>query len=105
MRCWWVAVFVFIVCWREQWGVAITLFHAKGAVNSVTVRSSRMGDVEDFPDFREASSPGPRVTFNIQDTVNKKKKKMALMTCRSNRDESFASTNLTIMICSSQIQF
>lgn len=34
------------------------------------VSSSRMGDVEDFPDFREAASPGPRVTFNIQDTVS-----------------------------------
>uniref|UniRef100_H3CJC1 KIAA1109 n=1 Tax=Tetraodon nigroviridis TaxID=99883 RepID=H3CJC1_TETNG len=32
-------------------------------------RSSRMGDVEDFPDMRvDAASPGPRVTFNIQDT-------------------------------------
>lgn len=32
--------------------------------------SSRMGDVEDFPDVRvDAASPGPRVTFNIQDTV------------------------------------
>lgn len=29
-----------------------------------------MGDVEDFPDMRvDAASPGPRVTFNIQDTV------------------------------------
>lgn len=34
------------------------------------VLSSRIGDVEDLPDVRvEASSPGPRVTFNIQDTV------------------------------------
>nr|XP_015825985.2 bridge-like lipid transfer protein family member 1 isoform X4 [Nothobranchius furzeri] len=32
-------------------------------------QSSRMGDVDDFPDIRvDASSPGPRVTFNIQDT-------------------------------------
>lgn len=31
---------------------------------------SRMGDVEDFPDMRvDGASPGPRVTFNIQDTV------------------------------------
>lgn len=30
-----------------------------------------MGDVEDFIDIRvDAASPGPRVTFNIQDTVN-----------------------------------
>lgn len=30
-----------------------------------------MGDVDDLPDIRvDASSPGPRVTFNIQDTVN-----------------------------------
>lgn len=29
-----------------------------------------MGDVEDFPDMRiDTASPGPRVTFNIQDTV------------------------------------
>lgn len=29
-----------------------------------------MGDVEDFPDMRvDGASPGPRVTFNIQDTV------------------------------------
>ncbi|XP_041130046.1 transmembrane protein KIAA1109-like isoform X4 [Polyodon spathula] len=33
--------------------------------------SSRLGDGEDQPDIRvDASSPGPRVTFNIQDTVN-----------------------------------
>ena len=32
--------------------------------------SSKVADVEDLPDVRlEASSPGPRVTFNIQDTV------------------------------------
>ncbi|KAG9339853.1 hypothetical protein JZ751_022356 [Albula glossodonta] len=32
--------------------------------------SSRIGDVDDLPDIRvDASSPGPRVTFNIQDTV------------------------------------
>jgi hypothetical protein len=32
--------------------------------------SSKAADVEDLPDVRmEASSPGPRVTFNIQDTV------------------------------------
>lgn len=37
------------------------------------VFSSRMGDVDDLPDIRvDASSPGPRVTFNIQDTVNLK---------------------------------
>ncbi|XP_036372850.1 transmembrane protein KIAA1109 homolog isoform X4 [Megalops cyprinoides] len=31
--------------------------------------SSRIGDVDDLPDIRvDASSPGPRVTFNIQDT-------------------------------------
>ncbi|XP_037098160.1 transmembrane protein KIAA1109 homolog isoform X2 [Syngnathus acus] len=30
----------------------------------------RIGDVDDFPDVRvDASSPGPRVTFNIQDTA------------------------------------
>lgn len=35
------------------------------------VFSSRIGDVDDLPDIRvEVSSPGPRVTFNIQDTVN-----------------------------------
>ena len=32
--------------------------------------SSKVADVDDLPDVRmEASSPGPRVTFNIQDTV------------------------------------
>ncbi|KAK7904615.1 hypothetical protein WMY93_017222 [Mugilogobius chulae] len=31
-------------------------------------QSSRIGDVEDFPDVRiDVASPGPRVTFNIQD--------------------------------------
>ncbi|XP_046874417.1 transmembrane protein KIAA1109 homolog isoform X3 [Hypomesus transpacificus] len=34
-------------------------------------QSSRIGDVDDLPDIRvDASSPGPRVTFNIQDTIN-----------------------------------
>lgn len=38
---------------------------------NVCVHSSRMGDVDDFPDVRvDAASPGPRVTFNIQDPVN-----------------------------------
>ncbi len=33
--------------------------------------SSRLGDVDDLPDMRvDAASPGPRVTFNIQDSVN-----------------------------------
>lgn len=33
-----------------------------------------MGDVDDLPDMRvDASSPGPRVTFNIQDTVTVKR--------------------------------
>lgn len=32
--------------------------------------SSRLGDSEDLPDIRvDAASPGPRVTFNIQDSV------------------------------------
>lgn len=39
-------------------------------MESYCVPSSRIGDVEDFPDVRiDAASPGPRVTFNIQDTV------------------------------------
>ncbi|KAM8915679.1 bridge-like lipid transfer protein family member 1 isoform 6-T6 [Spinachia spinachia] len=34
-------------------------------------QSSRIGDVDDLPDVRvDAASPGPRVTFNIQDTIN-----------------------------------
>lgn len=34
------------------------------------VHSSRLGDSEDLPDIRvDAASPGPRVTFNIQDSV------------------------------------
>ena len=38
---------------------------------SLTLHSSRIGDVDDLPDMRvDASSPGPRVTFNIQDVVN-----------------------------------
>lgn len=36
----------------------------------VFVNSSRLGDSEDLPDIRvDAASPGPRVTFNIQDSV------------------------------------
>ena len=48
-----------------------------GALNCQSSRnvfslSSRLGDVDDLPDIRvDASSPGPRVTFNIQDTVLK----------------------------------
>lgn len=80
MRCWWVALFVFIGSCHLQCFLKgamrccynfISRQRMPRAFNSVTVHSSRMGDVEDFPDFREASSPGPRVTFNIQDTVNK----------------------------------
>lgn len=37
------------------------------------IHNSRIGDVDDLPDMRiDASSPGPRVTFNIQDPVNNK---------------------------------
>lgn len=50
-----------LVCWSIS-----NLF----LIESNCVHSSRIGDVEDFPDMRvDAASPGPRVTFNIQDTV------------------------------------
>lgn len=41
------------------------------AAANVCLCSSKMGDVDDFPEVRvDASSPGPRVTFSIQDPVN-----------------------------------
>ncbi|EDL35094.1 mCG12673, isoform CRA_e [Mus musculus] len=34
--------------------------------------SSRIGETDELPEIRvDAASPGPRVTFNIQDTVRK----------------------------------
>lgn len=35
--------------------------------------SSRVGEPEELPEIRvDAASPGPRVTFNIQDTVRER---------------------------------
>lgn len=38
--------------------------------NFIFYYSSRVGETEELPEIRvDAASPGPRVTFNIQDTV------------------------------------
>lgn len=51
--------------------IVITLRYLCSFTSFCCVCSSRIGDVDDLPDMRvDASSPGPRVTFNIQDTVN-----------------------------------
>ncbi|XP_017281650.1 transmembrane protein KIAA1109 homolog isoform X5 [Kryptolebias marmoratus] len=64
---------------KDKWGLgykpsynrskSISAPAGRPALKRIERQSSRIGDVDDFPDVRvDASSPGPRVTFNIQDT-------------------------------------
>uniref|UniRef100_A0A8D3AFL2 KIAA1109 n=1 Tax=Scophthalmus maximus TaxID=52904 RepID=A0A8D3AFL2_SCOMX len=62
---------------KDKWGLGYkpsynrskSISAAAGRPPLKRMDRQRLGDVEDFPDMRvEASSPGPRVTFNIQDT-------------------------------------
>uniref|UniRef100_A0A4W6FBX3 KIAA1109 n=1 Tax=Lates calcarifer TaxID=8187 RepID=A0A4W6FBX3_LATCA len=75
---------------KDKWGLgykpsynrskSISAAAGRPPLKRMDRQSSRIGDVDDLPDIRvDASSPGPRVTFNIQDTVN-------LLTCLQNRD-------------------
>ncbi|XP_061651565.1 bridge-like lipid transfer protein family member 1 [Phyllopteryx taeniolatus] len=63
---------------KDKWGLgykpsnnrskSISAAAGRPPLKRMDRQSSRIGDVEDFPDVRvDASSPGPRVTFNIQD--------------------------------------
>ncbi|XP_017281654.1 transmembrane protein KIAA1109 homolog isoform X9 [Kryptolebias marmoratus] len=65
---------------KDKWGLgykpsynrskSISAPAGRPALKRIERQSSRIGDVDDFPDVRvDASSPGPRVTFNIQDTA------------------------------------
>ncbi|MGH0163852.1 UNVERIFIED_CONTAM: hypothetical protein FKN15_068207 [Acipenser sinensis] len=63
---------------KDKWGLGYKPSNSRSKSIATTGRpplkrleraSSRIGDGEDQPDIRvDASSPGPRVTFNIQDT-------------------------------------
>ncbi|KAG7510690.1 hypothetical protein JOB18_028724 [Solea senegalensis] len=64
---------------KDKWGLGYKpSYNRSKSISAPTGRpplkrmdrqSSRLGDVDDLPDVRVvASSPGPRVTFNIQDT-------------------------------------
>uniref|UniRef100_A0A8C2ZCI5 KIAA1109 n=1 Tax=Cyclopterus lumpus TaxID=8103 RepID=A0A8C2ZCI5_CYCLU len=64
---------------KDKWGLgykpsynrskSISAAAGRPPLKRMDRQSSRMGDVDDLPDMRvDASSPGPRVTFNIQDT-------------------------------------
>ncbi|XP_053700675.1 bridge-like lipid transfer protein family member 1 isoform X3 [Synchiropus splendidus] len=66
---------------KDKWGLgykpsynrskSISAAAGRPPLKRMDRQSSRLGDVEDFPDIRvDASSPGPRVTFNIQDPMN-----------------------------------
>ncbi|XP_029683365.1 bridge-like lipid transfer protein family member 1 isoform X11 [Takifugu rubripes] len=66
---------------KDKWGLgykpsysrskSISAAAGRPPLKRVDRQSSRIGDVEDFPDVRiDAASPGPRVTFNIQDTIS-----------------------------------
>ncbi|XP_056282678.1 bridge-like lipid transfer protein family member 1 isoform X9 [Pseudoliparis swirei] len=65
---------------KDKWGLgykpsynrskSISAAAGRPPLKRMDRQSSRMGDVDDLPDMRmDASSPGPRVTFNIQDTI------------------------------------
>ncbi|TNN60961.1 hypothetical protein EYF80_028841 [Liparis tanakae] len=69
---------------KDKWGLgykpsynrskSISAAAGRPPLKRMDRQSSRMGDVDDLPDMRvDASSPGPRVTFNIQDTVTVKR--------------------------------
>nr|XP_061781040.1 bridge-like lipid transfer protein family member 1 isoform X3 [Nerophis lumbriciformis] len=64
---------------KDKWGLgykpsynrskSISAAAGRPPLKRMDRQSSKIGDVDDFPDVRvDASSPGPRVTFNIQDT-------------------------------------
>ncbi|KAM9433242.1 bridge-like lipid transfer protein family member 1 isoform 4-T4 [Salvelinus alpinus] len=66
---------------KDKWGLgykpsynrskSISTAAGRPPLKRMERQSSRIGDVNDLPDIRvDASSPGPRVTFNIQDTIN-----------------------------------
>ncbi|CAB1331023.1 unnamed protein product, partial [Coregonus sp. 'balchen'] len=66
---------------KDKWGLgykpsynrskSISTAAGRPPLKRMERQSSRIGDVDDLPDIRvDASSPGPRVTFNIQDTIN-----------------------------------
>ncbi|KAJ7406763.1 hypothetical protein WISP_131579 [Willisornis vidua] len=63
---------------KDKWGLSYKPSYSRSKSISASGRpplkrmdraSSRLGDSEDLPDIRvDAASPGPRVTFNIQDS-------------------------------------
>ncbi|XP_034715051.1 transmembrane protein KIAA1109 homolog [Etheostoma cragini] len=64
---------------KDKWGLgykpsynrskSISAAAGRPPLKRMDRQSSRIGDVDDLPDMRvDAPSPGPRVTFNIQDT-------------------------------------
>ncbi|XP_063271495.1 bridge-like lipid transfer protein family member 1 isoform X3 [Prinia subflava] len=65
---------------KDKWGLSYKPSYSRSKSISASGRpplkrmdrtSSRLGDSEDLPDIRvDAASPGPRVTFNIQDSLN-----------------------------------
>uniref|UniRef100_A0A3P8TGX1 KIAA1109 n=1 Tax=Amphiprion percula TaxID=161767 RepID=A0A3P8TGX1_AMPPE len=66
---------------KDKWGLgykpsynrskSISAAAGRPPLKRMDRQSSRIGDMDDLPDVRvDASSPGPRVTFNIQDTIN-----------------------------------
>uniref|UniRef100_A0A665TUQ1 Si:ch211-233a24.2 n=1 Tax=Echeneis naucrates TaxID=173247 RepID=A0A665TUQ1_ECHNA len=66
---------------KDKWGLgykpsynrskSISTAAGRPPLKRMDRQSSRIGDVDDLPDVRvDAASPGPRVTFNIQDTIN-----------------------------------
>ncbi|XP_010781981.1 uncharacterized protein KIAA1109-like isoform X4 [Notothenia coriiceps] len=66
---------------KDKWGLgykpsynrskSISAAAGRPPLKRMERQSSRIGDLDDLPDMRvDASSPGPRVTFNIQDTIN-----------------------------------
>ncbi|XP_061600024.1 bridge-like lipid transfer protein family member 1 isoform X8 [Cololabis saira] len=65
---------------KDKWGLgykpsynrskSISTAAGRPPLKRMDRQSSRIGDPDDFPDIRvDASSPGPRVTFNIQDSA------------------------------------
>ncbi|XP_054419437.1 bridge-like lipid transfer protein family member 1 isoform X3 [Pteronotus mesoamericanus] len=66
---------------KDKWGLGYKPSYSRSKTVSASGRpplkrmeraSSRVGDAEELPEIRvDAASPGPRVTFNIQDTLRK----------------------------------
>uniref|UniRef100_A0A674BXF0 KIAA1109 n=1 Tax=Salmo trutta TaxID=8032 RepID=A0A674BXF0_SALTR len=89
---------------KDKWGLgykpsynrskSISTAAGRPPLKRIERQSSRIGDVDDLPDIRvDASSPGPRVTFNIQDMVVYRKTTIVFMVAITMKPSGFAAVS------------